>query len=55
MPKLDTVHIDVPHGPLLLDAESQLARYRVFLDRALAFSLSAENSQDVIHTIMRQL
>lgn len=55
VPRLDTVHIDVPHGPILLDAESQLARYRAFLDKALTFSLSAEKSQDFIHTIMRQL
>ncbi|NIY69010.1 DNA-binding protein [Streptomyces malaysiensis] len=55
VPRLDTVHIDVPHGPILLDAESQLTRYRVFLDKALAFSLSAEKSQGFIHTIMRQM
>ncbi|MEU0843574.1 helix-turn-helix transcriptional regulator [Streptomyces sp. NPDC005962] len=55
VPRLDTVHIDVPHGPILLDAESQLARYRALLDKALTFALSAKKSQDFIHTIMRQL
>ncbi|WP_343245288.1 helix-turn-helix transcriptional regulator [Streptomyces yatensis] len=55
VPGLDTVQIDGPHGPTLLDAESQLARYRALLDKALDFSLSVEKSRQFMHTITREL
>ncbi|MFD7504835.1 Scr1 family TA system antitoxin-like transcriptional regulator [Streptomyces sp. NPDC059850] len=41
VPRLDTVQVDVLHGPILLDADSQVARYRALLDKALTFALSA--------------
>ena len=33
VPQLDTVHLDQSHGPVFLDAEAQLDKYRVVLDR----------------------
>jgi len=55
VPRLDTVQVDVLHGPILLDADSQVARYRALLDKTLTFALSAETSQRFIHTIIREL
>ncbi|MEU5640073.1 helix-turn-helix domain-containing protein [Streptomyces milbemycinicus] len=55
VPKLDTVYIDAPHGPGLLDAESQLVRYRALLDKAATFALSSEKSRDFIHSIAQEL
>ncbi|MGY0057554.1 helix-turn-helix domain-containing protein [Streptomyces sp. LZ34] len=55
VPKLDTVYIDALHGPGMLDAESQLVRYRALLDKAATFSLSSEESRDFIHSIAQEL
>ncbi|QNS05067.1 helix-turn-helix domain-containing protein [Streptomyces xanthii] len=55
VPPLDTVQLDQSHGPALLDAEGQLAKYRIVLDRLLALSLTEVESRTlilhVLHTI----
>jgi transcriptional regulator with XRE-family HTH domain len=55
VPQLDTVHLDQSHGPVLLDAEAQLVKYRHLLDRMEALALGEEKSRDFIHHIVQQL
>ncbi|WP_236244071.1 helix-turn-helix transcriptional regulator [Streptomyces sp. CC210A] len=53
--QLDTVHLDQSHGPVLLDAEAQLERYRLLLMRMEAVALPPEQSRDHILRIARHL
>ncbi|MER7049025.1 helix-turn-helix domain-containing protein [Streptomyces jumonjinensis] len=55
MPRLDTVHLDSAHGPLLLDAEAPLNAYRDLLAAMEDRSLSEKKSRDVIRGIARSL
>ncbi|MFF0160298.1 helix-turn-helix domain-containing protein [Streptomyces sp. NPDC005263] len=55
VPQLDTVNLDQSHGPVFLDAEAQLDKYRVLLERMEAAALSPERSQQFIHTILKGL
>ncbi|MFF0074491.1 helix-turn-helix domain-containing protein [Streptomyces sp. NPDC005494] len=55
VPQLDSVNLDQSHGPAFLDAEAQLERYRVLVDRLEAIALTPEQSRDLIHTITRDL
>ncbi|WP_030383048.1 MULTISPECIES: helix-turn-helix domain-containing protein [unclassified Streptomyces] len=55
VPQLDTVNLDQSHGPVFLDAEAQLSKYRVLLDRMEAAALTSEESQRFIHTILKAL
>ncbi|MGW2089018.1 helix-turn-helix domain-containing protein [Streptomyces sp. NPDC001880] len=54
-PQLDTVHLDQSHGPVLLDAEHQLLKYRTLLDRMEAVALTPKKSQDFIRRIAQEL
>ncbi|TGA85816.1 helix-turn-helix transcriptional regulator [Streptomyces sp. MZ04] len=55
VPQLDTVNLDQSHGPVFLDAEAQLDKYRVLLDRMEATALPHVKSRDFIHSIARDL
>jgi transcriptional regulator with XRE-family HTH domain len=55
VPQLDTVNLDQSHGPVFLDAEAQLDKYRVLLDRMEATALSPEESRDFIHKVIQDL
>ncbi|MET7480944.1 helix-turn-helix transcriptional regulator [Streptomyces sp. NPDC005648] len=55
VPQLDTVHLDQSHGPVFLDAEAQLGKYRVLLDRMEAKALPPEKARDLIHSITQEL
>ncbi|WP_326753530.1 helix-turn-helix domain-containing protein [Streptomyces hirsutus] len=55
VPQLDTVHLDQSHGPAFLNAEAQLNKYRVLLERVETRALTPEKSRDVIHTITQDL
>ena len=55
VPQLDTVHLDQSHGSALIDAEAQLDKYRVLLERMEATALSTKESRDIIHTIAQDL
>ncbi|MFI6338482.1 helix-turn-helix domain-containing protein [Streptomyces sp. NPDC050535] len=55
VPQLDTVNLDQSHGPVFLDAEAQLDKYRVLLDRMEAAALTPEESRDFIHNIAKDL
>ncbi|MFB7007629.1 MULTISPECIES: helix-turn-helix transcriptional regulator [unclassified Streptomyces] len=55
VPQLDTVNLDQSHGPVFLDAEAQLKKYRVLLGRMEATALAREESRDFIHNIARDL
>ncbi|MCP9958339.1 helix-turn-helix domain-containing protein [Streptomyces sudanensis] len=55
VPQLDTVHLDQSHGPVLLDAPSELEEYRLLLARMEAVALGPEKSRDLIHHIARHL
>ncbi|MEU4682743.1 helix-turn-helix domain-containing protein [Streptomyces xinghaiensis] len=51
--KLDTVQLDTEHGSEFLDAEAQLDRYRVVLDRMESVALDEAASRKVIHDVAR--
>ncbi|GHD99877.1 DUF5753 domain-containing protein [Streptomyces alanosinicus] len=51
VPQLDTVQLDTHHGCEFLDAEAQLEKYRLVLDRMEANSLKPVESRDLIHRI----
>jgi hypothetical protein len=55
VPQLDTVHLDQSHGSALVDAASQLDKYRVLLERMEALALSPDASRDLIHAITQDL
>ena len=55
VPPLDTVQLDQFHGPMLIDAEAHLEKYRRLLDVVEAMALSPEKSRDLIHSIDRNL
>ncbi|MET9384727.1 helix-turn-helix transcriptional regulator [Streptomyces sp. NPDC002928] len=55
VPQLDTVNLDQSHGPVFLDSEAQLDKYRVLLDRMKACALSPAESRDFIHTVIQDL
>ncbi|MFI6124843.1 helix-turn-helix domain-containing protein [Streptomyces sp. NPDC051064] len=55
VPQLDSVNLDQSHGPVFLDAEAQLQKYRVLLGRIEAIALAPAKSRDFIHTIARNL
>jgi transcriptional regulator with XRE-family HTH domain len=53
--QLDTAQLDQFHGPVLLDAEALLDKYRTLLDIVEAIALSPEKSRDLIHAIAQNL
>jgi transcriptional regulator with XRE-family HTH domain len=55
VPKLDTVVRDSPNGPVFVDAEAQLNRYRTLFRRVEAVSLEPERSRDFIHRLAKEL
>jgi transcriptional regulator with XRE-family HTH domain len=55
VPQLDTVHLDQSHGPVFLDSEAQLDKYRVLLDRLDASALPPAESRALIHKIAQEL
>jgi transcriptional regulator with XRE-family HTH domain len=55
VPQLDTAQLDQFHGPVLLDAEALLEKYRTLLDIVEATALSPEKSRDLIHAITQDL
>jgi hypothetical protein len=55
VPELDTVQLDAAHGPEFMHTEAQLRKYRTHLDWMDKATLSAEDSQEFIHDIARQL
>ena len=50
--QLDTVYLDQSHGPVFLDADAQLHKYRTLFDRVEAIALSPEKSRDLIHPVI---
>ncbi|MDW4909632.1 DUF5753 domain-containing protein [Streptomyces sp. ADMS] len=55
VPKLDTVVRDGPNGPVFIDAEAQLSRYRTLFRRVEAVSLEPGRSRDFIHRLAKEL
>ncbi|MCX4989989.1 MULTISPECIES: helix-turn-helix transcriptional regulator [unclassified Streptomyces] len=55
VPQLDTVHLDQSHGSALLDAEAQLDKYRVLLERMTGLALGPHESREFIHAIAQDL
>lgn len=53
--QLDTVHLDQSHGPVFLDSEAQLDKYRVLLSRMETRALPPAKSRDLIHKIAQEL
>ncbi|MFI1763908.1 helix-turn-helix domain-containing protein [Streptomyces sp. NPDC020800] len=55
VPKLDTVVRDGPGGPVYIDTEAQLNRYRTRFRRVEAVSLDPDHSRDFIHRLSKEL
>ncbi|GAB1337526.1 transcriptional regulator WhiJ [Streptomyces sp. E-15] len=55
VPKLDTIVRDGPGGPVFIDAEAQLTRYRTLFRRVEAVSLDPDRSRDFIHRLTKEL
>ncbi|MFC8591007.1 helix-turn-helix domain-containing protein [Streptomyces atroolivaceus] len=55
VPALDTAQLDQSHGPVFIDSESQLAQYRLLLERLDSVALPTDQSRDLIHAIAREL
>ncbi|MGW1912943.1 helix-turn-helix domain-containing protein [Streptomyces sp. NPDC002076] len=55
VPELDTVNLDQSHGPVFLDAEAQLTKYRVLLDRMEAAALAPDESRSFIQAMLKHL
>ncbi|MFH8518361.1 Scr1 family TA system antitoxin-like transcriptional regulator [Streptomyces gelaticus] len=55
VPALDTAQLDQSHGPVFIDAEAQLAQYRLLLERLDAAALDIGQSQELIHKVARGL
>ncbi|MGP4044135.1 helix-turn-helix domain-containing protein [Streptomyces sp. 2A115] len=55
VPQLDTAQLDQFHGPVLLDAEALLEKYRNLLNVVEATALGPEKSRDLIHAIAQDL
>ncbi|MCH0572560.1 helix-turn-helix transcriptional regulator [Streptomyces sp. MUM 136J] len=55
VPRLDTVVRDGPNGPVFIDAEGQLNRYRTLFRRVEGVSLGPERSRDFIHGLAKEL
>lgn len=55
IPQLDTVQLDSEHGSVFLDADAQLARYRIFMDRTEKAALKEDESRDFIRAIAQDL
>ncbi|MFL4906593.1 helix-turn-helix domain-containing protein [Streptomyces sp. MMS24-I2-30] len=55
VPKLDTIVRDGPNGPVFIDAEAQLLRYRTLFHRVEAVSLDPDRSRDYIHLLTKEL
>jgi hypothetical protein len=54
-PPVDTVNLDQSHGPVFLDSEAQLDKYRILLNRMEACALSPAESRDLIHKVVQDL
>ncbi|MFF8713719.1 Scr1 family TA system antitoxin-like transcriptional regulator [Streptomyces sp. NPDC015184] len=55
VPALDTAQLDQSHGPVFIDAEAQLAQYRLLLERLDAAALNVEQSRELIHKVAQGL
>ncbi|MBC9719138.1 helix-turn-helix domain-containing protein [Streptomyces sp. TRM66268-LWL] len=55
VPQLDTVHLDQVHGPIFLSDGTQLAEYQALFGRLEEMALNPAESQDFIHSIIREL
>ncbi|WP_089106616.1 helix-turn-helix domain-containing protein [Streptomyces hyaluromycini] len=55
VPQLDTVQLDTHHGCDFLDAEAQLEKYRLVLDRMEENALEPAESLDLIHRIAKTI
>ncbi|MEV8595392.1 helix-turn-helix transcriptional regulator [Streptomyces sp. NPDC052012] len=55
VPQLDTVVRDGPNGPVFIDAEAQLDRYRTLFRKVVAVSLDPDRSRDFIHRLAKEL
>ncbi|MGW2326656.1 Scr1 family TA system antitoxin-like transcriptional regulator [Streptomyces sp. NPDC001700] len=55
VPQLDTVQLDAAHGPMFVDAETQLTNYRAVLARTMKVTLPQKESRDMIHGIAQHL
>lgn len=51
VPQLDTVQLDQSHGTVLIDAEAQLRKYQILLDRMRDVSLGSGDSLSLIREI----
>ncbi|MBE8477818.1 helix-turn-helix domain-containing protein [Streptomyces justiciae] len=55
VPQLDTLVRDSPNGPVFVNAEAQLSRYRTLFHKVEALSLEPVRSRDFIHRLTKEL
>ncbi|WP_413754587.1 Scr1 family TA system antitoxin-like transcriptional regulator [Streptomyces sp. R-74717] len=55
VPALDTAQLDQSHRPVFIDAEAQLAQYRLLLERLDDATLDVERSRELIHKVAQGL
>ncbi|TDC72218.1 helix-turn-helix domain-containing protein [Streptomyces hainanensis] len=55
VPRLDTVHLEVPHGSSLIDSETHLVNYRVIMDYIEGITLSPSETRDLMRSLAHQL
>jgi hypothetical protein len=55
VPQLDTAKRDAPHGGSLIDAGSQLVRFRTLFRKVESVSLDPQRSRDFIHRLVKEL
>ncbi|MGW3570129.1 helix-turn-helix domain-containing protein [Streptomyces sp. NPDC000941] len=53
--QLDTVQLDQSHGPVMVDTEGELTKYRGLFERLDAVALKEQDSRDFIFGIMQSL
>lgn len=55
VPELDTVQLDQAHGPVFLNAQAQLSKYRQLLSRLETLALDENSSRTLIESILKDL
>ncbi|MEU6678447.1 helix-turn-helix transcriptional regulator [Streptomyces sp. NPDC046925] len=54
VPQLDTVLLDTAHGPMYMDAEAQLSRYRRVIGDVEGAALGVVESRDFLHELAKR-
>lgn len=53
VPELDTVQIDLSHGPTFVHTQTELASYRRIKEETAAIALGSDESRDFIRALLK--